>query len=147
MLQRTPSQPHQNLDTLLERLRSTAVERDRAGGHPAAEKALLRDHGLLVLSVPQEFGGTGADWPDILATVRRIATVDSSLAHLLAFQHLQLSGVLAYGSAEQQARQHRQPSRPAPACHRVRCWPAAQRRQRFLLRHTRLPAPADHRHP
>ena len=100
-LQRT--QDRKNIDTLLERLRATAVERDRAGGHPAAEKALLRDHGLLVLSVPQELGGTGADWPDILATVRRIATVDSSLAHLLAFQHLQLSGVLAYGSAEQQA--------------------------------------------
>ena len=102
MLQRTHDR--KNIDTLLERLRATAVERDRAGGHPAAEKALLRDHGLLVLSVPQELGGTGADWPDILATVRRIATVDSSLAHLLAFQHLQLSGVLAYGSAEQQAR-------------------------------------------
>ena len=102
MLQRTHDR--KNIDTLLEHLRTTAVERDRAGGHPAAEKALLRDHGLLVLSVPQEFGGTGADWPDILATVRRIATVDSSLAHLLAFQHLQLSGVLAYGSAEQQAR-------------------------------------------
>ena len=102
MLQRTHDR--KNIDTLLERLRATAVERDRAGGHPAAEKALLREHGLLVLSVPLEFGGTGADWPDILATVRRIATVDSSLAHLLAFQHLQLSGVLAYGSAEQQAR-------------------------------------------
>ena len=102
MLQRTHDR--KNIDTLLERLRATAVERDRAGGHPAAEKALLRDHGLLLLSVPQELGGTGADWPDILATVRRIATVDSSLAHLLAFQHLQLSGVLAYGSAEQQAR-------------------------------------------
>ena len=102
MLQRTHDR--KNIDTLLERLRATAVERDRAGGHPAAEKALLRDHGLLVLSVPQALGGTGADWPDILATVRRIATVDSSLAHLLAFQHLQLSGVLAYGSAEQQAR-------------------------------------------
>ena len=102
MLQRTHDR--KNIDTLLERLRATAVERDRAGGHPAAEKALLRDHGLLLLSVPQEFGGTGADWPDILANVRRIATVDSSLAHLLAFQHLQLSGVLAYGSAEQQAR-------------------------------------------
>ena len=102
MLQRTHDR--KNIDTLLEHLRTTAVERDRAGGHPAAEKALLRDHGLLVLSVPQELGGTGADWPDILATVRRIATVDSSLAHLLAFQHLQLSGVLAYGSAEQQAR-------------------------------------------
>ena len=75
MLQRTHDR--KNIDTLLERLRATAVERDRAGGHPAAEKALLRDHGLLVLSVPQALGGTGADWPDILATVLRIPTVVS----------------------------------------------------------------------
>ena len=92
------------LDELLPQLQATAVARDRAGGHAAAEKALLRDHGLLLLSIPQERGGVGAEWPALLAIVRRIATVDSALAHLLAFQHLQLSGVLAYGSAEQQAR-------------------------------------------
>ena len=93
-----------SLDELLPQLHATAVSRDRAGGHAAAEKALLRDHGLLLLSIPQERGGVGAEWPAVLAIVRRIATVDSSLAHLLAFQHLQLSGVLAYGSAEQQDR-------------------------------------------
>lgn len=93
-----------SLDELLPRLRANAVTRDRAGGHAAAEKELLRAQGLLLLSIPEERGGVGADWPTILAIVRRIATVDSSLAHLLAFQHLQLSGVLAYGSAEQQDR-------------------------------------------
>ena len=93
-----------SLDELLPRLQASAVTRDRAGGHAAAEKELLRAQGLLLLSIPEERGGVGADWPTILAIVRRIATVDSSLAHLLAFQHLQLSGVLAYGSAEQQDR-------------------------------------------
>ena len=48
------------LDELLPQLQATAVARDRAGGHAAAEKALLRDHGLLLLSIPQERGGVGA---------------------------------------------------------------------------------------
>lgn len=92
------------LDDVIAQLAASAVARDRAGGHPAAEKELLRRHGLLLLSVPQGHGGVGADWPAILHIVRRIARVDSSLAHLLAFQHLQLSGVLAYGSEAQQRR-------------------------------------------
>ena len=66
------------LDDLLAELRTTAVERDRVGGHPAAEKELLRQCGLLLLSVPEEFGGVGADWPTVLHIVRRIATVDSA---------------------------------------------------------------------
>lgn len=74
----------------------------RTGGHAAHEKELLRQQGLLLLSVPKSHGGVGADWPAILQIVRRIARVDSAMAHLLAFQHLQLSGVLAYGSSEQQ---------------------------------------------
>ena len=64
-----------SLDELLPRLLATAVTRDRAGGHAAAEKELLRAHGLLLLSIPEERGGVGADWPSVLAIVRRIATV------------------------------------------------------------------------
>lgn len=92
------------LDDLLAKLAVTAAQRDRAGGHAAHEKELLRQQGLLLLSVPKSHGGVGADWPAILQIVRRVARVDSAMAHLLAFQHLQLSGVLAYGSCEQQQR-------------------------------------------
>lgn len=42
---------------LAERLAATAVERDRAGGHPAHERELIRESGLLTLSIPAEFGG------------------------------------------------------------------------------------------
>lgn len=92
------------LDGLLAKLAATAVARDRAGGHAAHEKQLMREHGLLLLSIPRPFGGVGASWPAILSIVRRIARIDSAMAHLLAFQHLQLSGVLAYGSPTQQQR-------------------------------------------
>ena len=44
---------------LLPVLDQTAAQRDRAGGHAAAEKALLRDADLLRLAIPTRFGGHG----------------------------------------------------------------------------------------
>ncbi len=91
-------------DEVLAALRATAVERDRRGGHAAHEKALLRDAGLLAQAVPIAFGGQGAAWPAVYDTVRRVARVDSALAHLLAFHHLQVATVLIYGTPAQQSR-------------------------------------------
>lgn len=96
------------LDLLLERLKSTAVERDARGGHAAEEKALLRQAGLLNLSIPRAYGGDERPWPEIYALVRRIAAVDSALAHVLAFHHLQVATVLIYGNEEQHERLLRQ---------------------------------------
>ena len=85
-------------------LEQTAVERDRNGGHPARERALVRASGLLALSVPAEFGGDGASWATVLQVVRTVARADSALAHLLGFHHLQLAGIRLYGDARQQRR-------------------------------------------
>jgi alkylation response protein AidB-like acyl-CoA dehydrogenase len=60
--------------------------------------------GLLALSIPSEFGGLGASWPTFYRVLRRLAQADSALAHVFAFHHLQLAGVLLYGNAEQQER-------------------------------------------
>lgn len=92
----------QQLQKLCEQLAATAVERDRAGGHAAAERQLLRQSGLLTLAVPKIDGGFGENWPTILQSVRRIAAVDSSLAHLFAFQHLQVASIIFFGSEAQQ---------------------------------------------
>lgn len=89
------------LDAILTHLRSTAVERDARGGHAAAEKALLRDAGLLRLSIPRACGGDELSWQEIYATVRKVAAVDSALGHVLAFHHLQVATVLIYGTPEQ----------------------------------------------
>jgi len=89
------------LEVLAGRLAATAVERDRAGGHAAAERELIRASGLLTLSVPTQYGGAGAPWADILGAVRRLAEADSALAHLFGFHHLQIAGVLLYGRPEQ----------------------------------------------
>ncbi|MAM57411.1 MAG: monooxygenase [Salinicola sp.] len=91
-------------DSVAERLAETAVERDRRGGHAAEARELLRQQGLLRLSVPAWAGGVGASWSLIYHVVRRIARTDSALAHLLAFHHLQVGSVLLYGSRAQQSR-------------------------------------------
>lgn len=87
---------------LCAQLAASAIERDRSGGHPAAERELIRDSGLLTLAIPRKYGGLGQDWQTILEVVRRIAAVDSSLAHLFAFQHLQVASIIFFGSSRQQ---------------------------------------------
>ncbi len=79
----------------------TAIERDRKGGNAKRERDLLRQSGLLNLIIPEEFGGLGADWPEMLGIVRLFSRVDSSLAHLFGFQHLILATVELFCSAAQ----------------------------------------------
>ncbi len=95
---------HRAVERLCAEWATTAVARDRAGGHAAAEREGLRESGLLALSIPVELGGSGAPWSRVLGVVRRLAQVDSALAHVFAFHHLQMASVLLYGDAAQQAR-------------------------------------------
>lgn len=90
------------VEALAAALAPTAVERDRAGGHARAERELIRASGLLALTVPTALGGEGGDFSTMLRVVRRLAQADSALAHLFGFHHLQVAGVLLYGSAGQQ---------------------------------------------
>ncbi|MFM0626712.1 acyl-CoA dehydrogenase family protein [Paraburkholderia xenovorans] len=93
-----------DLTGLLDALRASAAQRDIAGGHAAQEKQWIADAGLLTLAVPREFGGLGARWPDIYETIRKIAQVDSALAHLLGFTCLQVVSIDVWGNPEQRAR-------------------------------------------
>jgi alkylation response protein AidB-like acyl-CoA dehydrogenase len=95
---------HAVVEALAHALATTAVERDRSGGHATAERELIRRSGLLALSVPREHGGLGADWPAVFGVVRRLAQEDSALAHVFGFHHLQIASVLVFGNAEQQQR-------------------------------------------
>ncbi len=79
----------------------TAAERDRRGGTAWVERQVLRDSGLLKLAVPAAFGGPETPWPTIYKIIRRFAEVDSSLAHLFGFQHLQVASVALFGNPQQ----------------------------------------------
>ncbi|WP_431102747.1 acyl-CoA dehydrogenase family protein [Roseateles noduli] len=85
------------LDRVVEQLAATAVQRDREGGHAAEQRELIRASGLLALTIPEAHGGLGGGISEFFDAVRRIARVDSALAHVLAFHHLQLYGVSLYG--------------------------------------------------
>jgi alkylation response protein AidB-like acyl-CoA dehydrogenase len=90
-----------DLTELLESLRDSAAERDRAGGHAVLEKQMLAQAGLLRLAVPTEYGGSGASWPAIYALLREVARVDSAMAHLLGFQCLQVATLQVWGNPTQ----------------------------------------------
>ena len=81
----------------------TAAERDKQGGNPKHERDLIRQSGLLSLSIPTAFGGQGADWRTIFQTVQIIAHADSSLAHVYAFHHLLIATVQLFAQPEQYA--------------------------------------------
>lgn len=91
----------QTVDSLVRQFAATAAERDQAGGTPKIERDALRASGLLTLSVPTEFGGLGADWRTTLGVVRRLAQVDSSLAHVFGFHHLMLATVRLFAEPAQ----------------------------------------------
>lgn len=92
------------VENLADLLAQTAVERDRVGGHAGAQRDAVRASGLLALTVPRRHGGLERGWDELFGIVRRLARVDSAIAHLFAFHHLQVASILIYGSVEQQRR-------------------------------------------
>ncbi len=63
-------------------LAANAIERDRLGGIPQEEIELLKKSGLLLLSVPQEYGGIGATWSETYKVVQTLSKADGSLGQL-----------------------------------------------------------------
>lgn len=86
----------------------TAAQRDKSGGTAKHERDLIRKSGLLRLSIPQQYGGAGADWITIFKTIQIIARVDSSLAHIYGFHHLLIATVQLFAQPDQYANWFRQ---------------------------------------
>jgi alkylation response protein AidB-like acyl-CoA dehydrogenase len=98
---RSPNEARAVAQQLADDFESTAVERDRRGGTPKRERDLIRQSGLLSLSIPHELGGWGASWSEVLDVVRIFARSDGSLAHVFGFQHLMLATARLFGRREQ----------------------------------------------
>ena len=99
----TRAEIRDTVERIAAELARTAVERDKAGGTAYVQRQLLRDSGLLTLSIPSDYGGQGFAWPDIYPVIRRLTEADSSLGHLYAFQHLQIASLLLFANEEQKA--------------------------------------------
>ncbi len=91
-------------EVLAEQFAQTAVERDKAGGTPKAERDLIRASGLLNLIIPQAYGGLGESWTTLMQINREFAEVDSSLAHLFSYHHLGVVAPHIFGNEEQKQR-------------------------------------------
>jgi len=89
---------------LAQQFATTARDRDRLGGTPRAERAALRDSGLLAIGVPAAWGGGGATWPTALQVTQILAAGDSSLAQVYGFQHVLLATSQLFGTPAQAER-------------------------------------------
>ncbi|MGY1487994.1 acyl-CoA dehydrogenase family protein [Methylobacillus pratensis] len=96
-----PPSIQETAKALAAEFRLTAVERDEAGGTPKAERDLIRNSGLLALSIPETEGGLGANWQDTMQVVREFARADSSIAHVFAFHHLMLATARLFARPDQ----------------------------------------------
>lgn len=96
---------------LAEQLARTAIERDRAGGLPKRERDLIRESGLLRLTIPAALGGDDQPWSVLLEVVTVLAREDPSLAHVFAFHHLMLATIRLYASEAQWSRAYAETAR------------------------------------
>ncbi|WP_109475960.1 acyl-CoA dehydrogenase family protein [Paraburkholderia sp. C35] len=96
-----PAAQNETARVLAAQFAGSAVERDEKGGTPKAERDAIRASGLLALSIPRQYGGTGASWTETLDVVRTFARVDSSIAHVFGFHHLLLATVQLFGRPDQ----------------------------------------------
>jgi alkylation response protein AidB-like acyl-CoA dehydrogenase len=92
---------NETAQALAQQFAASAVERDEKGGTPKVERDAIRASGSLALSIPGQYGGTGATWTETLGVVRTFARVDSSIAHVFGFHHLLLATVRLFGRPDQ----------------------------------------------
>jgi short/branched chain acyl-CoA dehydrogenase len=85
-----------------ERVAPVAEELDREGSFPYELVAELGELGLMGMTIPEEYGGTGADTVSYAIAVEELTRVDSSVAITLAAHHsLGTLPIFYYGDEEQ----------------------------------------------
>jgi short-chain 2-methylacyl-CoA dehydrogenase len=85
-----------------ERVAPVAEELDREGSFPYELVAELGELGLMGMTIPEEFGGAGADTISYAIAVEELTRVDSSVAITLAAHHsLGTLPIFYYGNDEQ----------------------------------------------
>lgn len=88
-------------DIVAAELRSSAAERDRANAAPRAEIELLREHDLLQVQEPVEYGGSGLNYAQASLITRHIARGDTSIAHLIGYHFAQTRIATLFGTPAQ----------------------------------------------
>src|SRR3972149_888979 len=84
-----------------EKIAPRAAELDETGEYPQAIFAAYRDVGVLGLSIPQEYGGSGAGFLALAMAVEEIAKYCNSSALILLLSALSTQPINLGGSEEQ----------------------------------------------
>lgn len=100
----TPDELTALVDEVLPVLRAGAAETDRLAAFPVKSLEALRQHRLMSLLVPAEFGGAGASLKTFLDLAQRLATACLSTAQVWAMHCAHVDVIRQYGSAELKAR-------------------------------------------
>jgi alkylation response protein AidB-like acyl-CoA dehydrogenase len=80
-------------------LRDDIVAREAANEPPHYAIELLREHDLLNLVIPTEFGGAGEQWSTAAEVARIIARTDGGIAHALGYHYTWTWFVSRYNTA------------------------------------------------
>jgi alkylation response protein AidB-like acyl-CoA dehydrogenase len=80
-------------------LRPGILALEAEGRPPHDLVALLREHGLLGLTIPAALGGAGEPWSTAAEVTRLVARVDAGLAHALGYHYTWVWFVACYDTA------------------------------------------------
>ncbi|QZZ21555.1 acyl-CoA dehydrogenase family protein [Leptothermofonsia sichuanensis E412] len=90
LLERTEVKDYQAIAAALSRdLAASAIERDLKAGIPEEEVRKFKESGLLLLTIPKQYGGIGAGWLDAGKVIQELSKADGSIGQLYC-NHLAL---------------------------------------------------------
>ena len=80
-------------------VRDNAAAHDDAATFPTEAMAAMREHGLLGLLVPTEYGGRGADLATFVEVAARLSEHCLSTGQIWAMHCFQVDAIVRHGSA------------------------------------------------
>ncbi|WP_218133531.1 acyl-CoA dehydrogenase family protein [Paraburkholderia sartisoli] len=84
---------------------ATAAARDRTSAWPTSELKAVGELGFLGMHVPEEYGGSGATFPEYCLAIEEFAAADAGFATILHV-HNGLAGAVVHGGNEAQKRKY-----------------------------------------
>jgi alkylation response protein AidB-like acyl-CoA dehydrogenase len=90
LLERTEVKDYQAIAAALSRdLAASAIERDLKAGIPEEEVRKFKESGLLLLTIPKQYGGIGAGWLDAGKVIQELGCDGKSDRHQSRDNHYQ----------------------------------------------------------
>jgi alkylation response protein AidB-like acyl-CoA dehydrogenase len=95
---------HRRADAIAHQVSLEAARRDQERATPKVELETISRSGLLAITVPIAFGGTGLGFADALEVSRRLSIGDSSVGQIMTIHYSMLESLIRTGTEAQLAR-------------------------------------------